>query len=63
MEQKLVQKFLPQEAGAFWYNIEKESQKSRPKLEKYLFYILIDNICSAWNPVQVTVLCKNGLIL
>ena len=44
MEQKLVQKFLPQKAGAFRQNIEKESQKSRPKFEKYLYYILIDNI-------------------
>ena len=33
---KLFQNFLPQEAGAFRNNIEKEPQKPRPKLKKYV---------------------------
>ena len=31
--------FLPQEAGALGNNIEKERQKPRPKLKKYILYI------------------------
>ena len=31
--------FLPQEAGAFGNNIEKQPQMRGPKLEKYLLYI------------------------
>ena len=31
MQQKLVQNFLPQEAGAFGNNIEDEPQKPRPR--------------------------------
>ena len=38
MQQKLFRFFLPQEAGAFGNNKEKELQKPQPKLEKY-FYI------------------------
>ena len=34
MQQKLFQNFLPQEVGASGNNIEKESQKPRPKLKK-----------------------------
>ena len=55
--------FLPQEVGAFGNNIEKESQKPRPKLKKYVYYILTENICSARNPMQVVVFCKNVLVL
>ena len=40
MEEKLVQFFLPQEAGAFGNNIEKEPQKLRPKLKKYVCSVL-----------------------
>ena len=32
--------FLSQEAGAFGNNIEKERQKLRPKLKKYIYYII-----------------------
>ena len=33
--------FLPQEAGAFGINIEKEPQKPRPKLKNmYILYLL-----------------------
>ena len=40
MQQKLfLFFFLPQEAGAFGNNKEKEMQKPRPKLKKYVYYI------------------------
>ena len=55
--------FLPQEHGAFGNNIEKEPQNPRPKLKKYVYYIFIDNICSASSPMQVVFFCKNVLIL
>ena len=53
--------FLAQEAGAFGTYIEKEPQKPRPKLKKYVYYIFTENICSACNPMQVAVYCKNVL--
>ena len=56
-------KFLPQEAGAFGNNIEKEPQKPQPKLKKYVYYIFTENNCSARNPMQVVVFYKNVLIL
>ena len=62
MQQKLFQIFLPQ-AGAFGNNIEKEPQKPRAKLKKYIYYIFTDSICSACNSMQVVVFCKNVLIL
>ena len=60
--------FLPPEAGALENNIEKKPQKPRPKLKmyickKYIYYILTENICCAYNPTQVVVFCKNLLIL
>ena len=61
MLEKLFQFFFPQEAGAFRNNIKKEPSKSRPKLKKYV-YIFTDNICSACNPMQVVVFCKNVLL-
>ena len=40
MQQKLFQFFLPQEAGAFGINIEKEPQKPRPQLKNmYIIYL------------------------
>ena len=40
MQQKLLHNFLPQEAGAFVNNIEKEPQKPRPKLKNiYVIYL------------------------
>ena len=51
MQKQLFQFFLPQEAGAFENNIEKEPQKPRPKLKKYVYYIFTENICSACNPM------------
>ena len=55
--------FLPQEAGAFRNNLEKELQKPRPKLKKYVCFIFTENICSAGNPIQVVVFGKNVLNL
>ena len=49
MQQKLVNFFLPQEPGAFGNNIEKKPSK----IEKYVYYIVAENICSAFNPMQV----------
>ena len=54
---------LPQEAGAFGNNIEKESQKPLQKLKKYVYFILTGNICSVCNPMQEVVFCKNVFIL
>ena len=56
-------KFLPQEAGAFGNNIEKEPQKPHPKLKKYVYYVFTENNCSPRSPMQVVVFCKNVLIL
>ena len=55
--------FLSQENGPSANNIEKEPQKPRPKLEKYIYQIFIDNICSACNQMQVVVFYKHVLIL
>ena len=62
MQQKLFSFFLPQEAGAFGNNIEKEPQKPRPKLGKYSNHIVTENVCSACSPMQVIVFCKHVLI-
>ena len=51
-------KFLPQEAGAFGNNVEKEPQKPHPKSKKSVYYIFTENNCSARNPMQVVVFCK-----
>ena len=32
-------------------------------MEKYVYYIFAENICSACNPMQVVVFCKDVLIL
>ena len=63
MQQKLFQNFLPQDTEAFRNEIEKEPQKPRPKLEKYVYYIFTENICSVCSPMQVVVFCKSVLIL
>ena len=63
MQQKVFQKFLQQEAGAFGNNIEKEPQEPRPQLKKYVYYIFTENTCYACNPMQVVVFCKSVLIL
>ena len=58
MQQKLFQNFSPQEVGAFGINTEKEPQKPRPKLKKYVYYIFTENICSACSLMQVVVFSK-----
>ena len=55
--------FLSQENAASEKNIEKESQKPRPKLQKYVNEILNDHICSVCNVMQVIAFCKHILIL
>ena len=54
---------LSQETGASGNNIEKEPQKSHPKLEKYVYYMFTENICSSRSPMLVVVFCKRVLIL
>ena len=54
---------LQQEAGIFGNNIGKEPQKPRPKIEKYVYYTFIKNICPDHNPMQMVVFCKYVLIL
>ena len=62
MTQNLFHFFLPQEAGVIGNSIRKEPQNSCPKLKKYVYYIFTENICSACNPMQVVVFCKNVLV-
>ena len=50
--------FLSQEAGVNGNILEKEPQKPHTKLEKYVYYIFTENICSAWNPMQVVDFCE-----
>ena len=63
MQKNYFKFFLPQDAGVFGTYIEKEPQKPRPKLKKYVYYIFAENICSACNPMHVAVYCKNVLTL
>ena len=63
MQQKLFHFFFTTRSGAFGNNLEKEPQKPRQKLKKYVYYIFTENICSACNTKQVVVFCKNVLIL
>ena len=62
MLQKLLQSFLPQEAGAFGNN-RKGTGKAMLQIEKYVYYIFTENICSACNSMQVLIFGKNVLIL
>ena len=55
MQQKLFNFFLIKQSGGFGNNTEKELQKPRPKLKKYVYYIFTDNICCLQSPVQVVV--------
>ena len=34
-----------------------------PKIKKYVYYVFIENISSALNPMQVVVFCQQVLIL
>ena len=53
MKQSLFQFFLPQEAGGFGKNIEKEQRKLPQKWKKCEYYIFTENICSVCNPMQL----------
>ena len=55
--------FLPQEAGAFANNIEKEPQKPRLKLKNYVYHIFTENTRSVCSLMQDLGFRKNVLIL
>ena len=57
MLQKLVQNFYNKKQGLL------EVTKATPKIEKYVYYIFTENICSTRNPMQVVVYCKHLLTL
>ena len=57
MQQKLIRFFLPQEAGAFGNNKEKNC-KNYTRNWKSIF-IFTENIYSACNRMEVVVFCKN----
>ena len=42
---------------------QERTAKATPKIEKYVYYIFTEDICSACNPMQVVVFCKHALIL
>ena len=61
MQQKLFQNFFTIRSWSFW-NIEKEQKKPHAKLENYVYNIFTENICSAYNSMQVVVFsqkCNN----
>ena len=53
---------MQQQAAAFGNN-RKGTTKATPKIEKYVYYIFTENICSARNPMKVVVFCKHLLTL
>ena len=63
MQQILVQNLFTTRSWSFWKQHRKGTAKSTPKVEKYVYYIFTENICSACNPMQVVVFCKHVLIL
>ena len=63
MQQKLVQIFFTARSWSFWKTPRKGTAKVTPKIEKHVYYVFTENICSACNPVQVVVFCKHVLIL
>ena len=61
MQQKLVQFFLQQKAGAFGNNIGKEPQKSHPKLKNmYITYLL--RICPLPNASSSFLITCNNFV-
>ena len=63
MQEKYFKVFSLQKAGALGNEIENEPSKLRPKLKNYVYYIFTENICSAYNSMQVVDFYKNVLIL
>ena len=55
MQQKLFQFFFYHKKLELLEIKQKEPQKPRPRLKKYVCYIFTDNICSACNPMQMVV--------
>ena len=53
---------MQQEAGAFRNN-RKGTTKATPKIEKYVYYIFTQNICSSCNLMLVVAFGKPVLIL
>ena len=47
MNKNYFKTFSAKDTGGLGNNIEKEPQKPRPKLKKYVYYIFTENICSA----------------
>ena len=43
--------------------IEKEPAKVMSKIEKYVYHIFMENIFSAYNPMEVVDFCKHVLIM
>ena len=63
MQQKLVQNFFTTRNWSFWKQHRKGTTKDTSKIQKYVYYIFTENICSAGNPMQVVVSCKHVLVL
>ena len=63
MQQKIVQNFFTTRSWSSWKKHRKGTAKATPKIEKYVYYVFTENICSACNPMQVVVFCKHVLIL
>ena len=63
MQQKLVQNVFTTRSWSFWEKHGKGAAKTTPKIEKYVYYVFTENICSACNPMQMVVFCKHVLIL
>ena len=60
MQQKLVQNVLQQEVRALGNN-RKRTVKITPNIEKYVYYIFTENICSA--RASGSFFCKHVLVL
>ena len=51
--------FFTRRTWSFWKWHRKGTAKATSKIEKFVYYIFTENICSAWNPIQVVVFCKH----
>ena len=64
IQQKLIQKFFyNKKLELLEMTEEKNRKKATLKIERYVYYIFTENICSACNPMQVVVFWKNLVIL
>ena len=62
MQQKSVQTFFTARSWSFWKYHMKGTPKVTLKIEKYVYYIIAENICSVCNPIQMEVFYKYVLI-